>query len=269
MKQFIRLFLWALIPAIVWLTRHETSYPQALGVAEVMQQSPTRFFLQAGDYVDSDIVWAKTFLRDSIRLNTSASTEEQVEQLGRYLINTLHPYMHESSSELMQMSPREQFNQIRYHQASFYCSNYVAIYGFFARVAGLAVRDIELKSSTRWHIVSETWNKENTYWMLTDLTHKQPLLEESLSLFNSTLYTQLPPYMLADYDTKATRYVHLKNNAQHLQSPSDKLKQFMFSKSSILPVLSEEKAEVWPLVLKYLVIALWFFLSYRILRGRA
>lgn len=273
MKQFIRLFLWALVPLLLWFTRHETIYPQALGKKEFKHQRPSLFFLQQGDYESSDILWAQTFIRDSIRLNTAADTEEKIEQLGQYLIRTLHPTMYESSEALLHLTPREQFEQIRYHKASFYCSNYVAIYGFFARVAGLAVRDIELKSDTRWHIVSETWSKENKAWLLTDLTHRFPLVRtasgKALGVFDVQNVEVLSPSVKADYAPEAQIYVHLKNNATHLQSLRSKLNEFLLSAPGILPIQNEAQNKYWPIVLKYLALGIWIFLSIRILRGRA
>ena len=273
MKQFIRLFLWALIPLVLWFTRHETMYPQALSKAAFEHQRPALFFLKQGDYESSDIIWARTFIRDSIRLTMAANTDEKIEQLGQYLIRTLHPTMHESSGDLMQLTPREQFEQIRYHKASFYCSNYVAIYGFFARVAGLAVRDIELKSDTRWHIVSETWSKENKAWLLTDLTHRFPLVRttsgKALGVFDVQKAEVFSPSVKADYAPEAQIYVHLKNNATHLQSFRSKLSQFWLSRPGILPIQHEAQNKYWPIVLKYLALGTWIFLSIRILRGRA
>lgn len=273
MKQFIRLFLWVLIPMVLWFTRHQTVYPQALSKAQVDYQLPRPYYLQANDYSESDIVWAKQFLNDSIRLNTASTTAEKIEQLGNYLISTLHPYMHESSGDLMQQTPAEQFKQIRYQQASFYCSNYVAIYGFFARVAGLAVRDIELKSSTRWHIVSETWSEENKRWLLSDLTHQLPLVRttsgKALSLFDAQKLGAITASAKADYAADVHLYLHKKNNALHLQSLSNKLTEFALSSPSIVLIQEEPKVNLFPVLLKYLGLGAWIFLSIRILRGRA
>jgi hypothetical protein len=273
MKQFIRLFLWVLIPMVLWFTRHYTSYPQALSKAQVDYQLPTPYYLQANDYNEHDIAWAKQFLNDSIRLNTESNTEEKIEQLGNYLISTLHPYMHESSGDLMQQTPAEQFKQIRYQHASFYCSNYVAIYGFFARVAGLAVRDIELKSNTRWHIVSETWSEESKRWLLTDLTHQLPLVRttsgKALSLFDAQKLEAITASAQADYAAEANLYVHKKNNALHLQSAYNKVMEFVCSSPNILLVQEEPQANQLPVLLKYLALGAWIFLSIRILRGRA
>ena len=181
--------------------------------------------------------------------------------------------MHESSDALLQSTPREQFEQIRNHKASFYCSNYVAIYGFFARVAGLAVRDIELKSDTRWHIVSETWSKENKAWLLTDLTHQFPLVRtasgKALGLLDAQKLEALTPPAKADYAQEAKLFLHLKNNATHLQSLRSKLNALLLNAPGILPIRNEAQNRYWPLVLKYLALGTWIFLSIRILRGRA
>lgn len=273
MKQFIRLFLWVLMPVVLWFSRHYTVYPQALSKAQVDYQLPTPYYLQANDYNENEIVWAKQFLRDSIRFNTAGTTEEKINQLGAYFISNLHPQMHESSADLMQQTPCEQFQQIRYQHASFYCSNYVAIYGFFARVAGLAVRDIELKSNTRWHIVSETWSEENKRWLLTDLTHQFPLVRstsgKALSLFDVQKQSVLEEPVKADYAQDAQLYLHQKNNVLHLQSLRSKLNEFLLSAPGILPIQNEAQNKYWPIVLKYLALGAWIFLSFRILRGRA
>ncbi|MBU3676856.1 MAG: hypothetical protein FGM54_06730, partial [Chitinophagaceae bacterium] len=75
MKQFIRLFLCLALPVVLWLTRHQTVYPQAMAYAEMPKQNPASFYIQSNDYAQSDITWAKAFLRDSMQLPTKASSE--------------------------------------------------------------------------------------------------------------------------------------------------------------------------------------------------
>ena len=271
MKQFIRLFLWIIIPILLWVTRHQTQYPSGFTIADMLQLPAQQFKLHVDDYSPEDVQWAKQFLRDSMALPSHINAEQTMQLISRYLIQTLHPQMHEASTELLKASPREQFMQIRYGKASFYCSNYVALYGFFARVAGLAVRDIELKSSTRWHIVSETWNPINKRWMLNDLTHQLTLVynnqHQPLSLFDPNLLTFLPSAVQADYHPNAQRLVHLKNNALQLISLQHKLTSFLFSQANIVPVLNHLPNPLWPIVLKYIGMVVWLFLSIRFLRG--
>lgn len=160
---------------IAWIAGRKSGNIHQAGTEEIYRtdsQTVQRWKLSKGLYPAEEIRAGLACSRNEMQLQEGDATFQNVMSIGAYLLSHFRAQVKEPSDALRRMTPWKQFETIRDQKASFYCTQYSAMFAFFCRINGIACREIECKGKNDRHIFNEVFLPEAGVWMYVDLTHE-------------------------------------------------------------------------------------------------
>lgn len=145
-----------------------------------------------------DIRVAQKIISEEIGLDNSDSTKQKIEKIGLFLYSKLYDSQGIPSKELSR-SPLQQYSLASSKKAIIWCSQMSIIFGFFANVAGIPTRLVNLGGavdtvSLSAHTFVESYIKELQQWVFVDMTQGILFISDSSGkLFNALDLFMLRP----------------------------------------------------------------------------
>lgn len=152
---------------------------------------PIHAFADNSSFED-DAIKVRQILKEKVNIQHNDSTKVKIEKLGIFLLNKLDDKRGIPSGEMDLSSPFTQYQYALSGKSGIWCSNFAAIYPFFANNAGIPTRVVSVGGrvdgvNISGHAFAESFIKETGQWAFVDLTSKKLFVTNSRGDFLNTL----------------------------------------------------------------------------------
>jgi hypothetical protein len=134
------------------------------------------------DYVSpSEIKAAKNILAAEAGVNPKDDDITKLKKICKFLLDKLDEKRGIPSSLMMSSTPFQQYQNAIENKSKVWCGNFTHIYAFFANVAGVITRQVDVNSNvgsviTSAHAFNESYIKEQNLWAFVDLNSSKILV---------------------------------------------------------------------------------------------
>jgi hypothetical protein len=148
---------------------------------------------------------AAHYLNDSMNIKAADRSAERIVKIAHFILQRVKGMSGIPTDSMATLTPVNQLKCVQAGKSKLWCGNYTAIFGYFARKAGLAVRlvstgDNRASMSSGTHMFLEVLLKENNRWAYVDLLAKTIFVKKGDQFLNVIDVSRLLKYSVNDTD---------------------------------------------------------------------
>jgi hypothetical protein len=134
------------------------------------------------DYVSpSELIAAKKILTEEASVSATDNDITKLKKISKFILDKLDDKRGIPSSFMISSTPFQQYQNAIENKSKVWCGNFTHIYAFFANVAGLTTRQVDVNSNmgsviTSAHAFNESYIKEQNLWAFVDLNSSEILV---------------------------------------------------------------------------------------------
>jgi hypothetical protein len=130
---------------------------------------------------ESEIIAARDILTHEIHITLKDTDLEKVKKIGKFLLDKMNDKRGIPSAQMLPSTPYQQYLKAINNESKVWCGNFAHIYTFFANLAGVTTRQVDVNSNigsviTSAHAFNESYINELNCWAFVGLNSSKILV---------------------------------------------------------------------------------------------